>query len=57
MAKIEWLRSAAKEGFDAIERGDYTARRSEEEIDEFPEQIHEEVSAELTRAYEPFPSI
>ena len=24
-AKIEWLRPAAKEGFDAIERGEYTA--------------------------------
>lgn len=47
-AKIEWLRGAAKEGFDAIERGDYTALRSEEELDNFLEQIHDEVSAELT---------
>ena len=47
-AKIEWLRSAAKEGFDAIERGDYTALRSGKEIDDFLEQIHEEVSAKLT---------
>ena len=46
-AKIEWLRSAAKEGFDAIERGDCTALRSEKEIDDFLEQIHGEVSAEL----------
>ncbi len=46
-ARIEWLRSAAKEGFDAFERGDYTTLRSEDEIDDFLEQIHEEVSAEL----------
>jgi antitoxin ParD1/3/4 len=46
-ARIEWLRSAAKEGFDAIERGDYTTLRSEREIDDFLGQIHEEVSAEL----------
>ena len=46
-AKIEWLRSAAKEGFDAIERGDYTTLRSETEIDDFLGQIQEEVSAEL----------
>ena len=47
-AKIEWLRSAAKEGFDAIQQGDYTTLRSEEELDRFLEEIHEEVSAELT---------
>ena len=46
-AKIEWPRSAAKEGFDAIERGDCTTLRSEQEIDDFLDQIHEEVSAEL----------
>jgi len=46
-AKIEWLRSAAKEGFDAIERGDYTTLRSETELDNFLGQIQEEVSAEL----------
>ena len=27
-AKIEWLRAAAKEGFDDIERGDYATLRS-----------------------------
>ncbi len=30
--KIEWLRSAAQEGIDAIERGDYTTLRSRDEI-------------------------
>lgn len=39
-AKFEWLRTAAKDGFDAIERGDYMSLNSEKEI-------REEVSAEL----------
>ena len=34
-AKIEWLRSAAQEGIDAIERGDYTTLRSRSEISAF----------------------
>jgi antitoxin ParD1/3/4 len=34
-AKIEWLRSAAQEGIDAIERGDYTPLRSRAEISAF----------------------
>jgi antitoxin ParD1/3/4 len=46
-AKIEWLRGAAKEGFDAADRGDYVTLNSEEELGSFLDQIHEEVSAEL----------
>src|SRR5882762_5025776 len=46
-AKLEWLRAAAKEGFDAADRGDYVTLNSEEELDAFLGQIHEEVSAEL----------
>jgi antitoxin ParD1/3/4 len=46
-AKIEWLRAAAKEGFDAFDRGDYVTLNSEEDLDVFLDQIHEEVSAEL----------
>ncbi len=46
-AKIEWLRAAAREGFDAIDRGDYVTLNSEEELDALFDQIHEEVSAEL----------
>ena len=34
-AKIEWLRSAANEGFDATDRGDYVSLRSDREIDDF----------------------
>ena len=46
-AKLEWLRAAAKEGFDAADRGDYVAVNSEEELDALIDNIHEEVSAEL----------
>ena len=46
-AKLKWLRAAAKEGFDAAGRGDYVTLNSEEELDTFLNQIHEEVSAEL----------
>lgn len=48
-AKLEWLRAAAKEGFDAGAKGDYVALNSTEELDAFIGQIHEEVSAELAR--------
>jgi antitoxin ParD1/3/4 len=46
-AKIEWLRSAAKEGFDDIDRGDYVTLRSDQDIDEFMQQVGKEASAEL----------
>src|SRR5579864_1779840 len=46
-AKLEWLRAAAKEAFDQLDRGDYIALNSEEDLDAFMNQIHEEVSAEL----------
>jgi antitoxin ParD1/3/4 len=46
-ARLEWLRAAAKEGFDAIDRGDYAALNSEREIGAFLRGIHEEVSVGL----------
>ena len=46
-ARIEWLRAAAKEGFDQLDRGDYVALNSEKELNAFIKQIHEEVSSEL----------
>ncbi len=53
-AKIERLRALAKEGFDAIDRGDYVTLNSDEEIDAFVDQVRREVSekigAEKTRA-------
>jgi antitoxin ParD1/3/4 len=45
-AKLKWLRAAAKEGFDALDRGDYTSVHSASEMEEFLNQIHREVSAE-----------
>lgn len=45
-AKIEWLRSAAKEGFGDIERGDYVTLRSDKEID-LIDRLGEEASAEF----------
>ena len=41
-AKLEWLRAAAKEGFDAIDRGDYFTLRSDRDIDEFMRKAGEE---------------
>jgi antitoxin ParD1/3/4 len=49
-AKLEWLRAAAKEGFDALDRGDFTTLNSEAEMTSFFQEIHEEVKAELTAA-------
>src|SRR5450432_202934 len=46
-AKLEWLRAAANEGFDAADCGDAVAVHSEEELDAFLDHIHAEVSAEL----------
>ncbi len=46
-AKLEWLRAAAKEGFDQLDRGEYVTLNSDEELDAFLVQIHKEVSAEL----------
>jgi hypothetical protein len=47
--KLEWLRSAVHEGIDDIERGNYTALRSNEELEEFVHEIH----AELSGAFNP----
>ena len=46
-ARLEWLRAAAKKGFDDIERGDYVTLRSDKEIDDFIDQLGEEASAEF----------
>jgi antitoxin ParD1/3/4 len=46
-AKLRWLRIAAKDGFDAIERGDSTSLRSKKEIKDFLRETREDVSAEV----------
>jgi antitoxin ParD1/3/4 len=46
-AKIEWLRAAAKEGFDQLDRGEGIAFQSIEAFDAFIDHIGEEVSDEI----------
>jgi antitoxin ParD1/3/4 len=46
-AKIEWLRAAAMEGFDQLDRGEGIEFESMEDFDAFMDQIGEEVSAEI----------
>ena len=46
-AKIEWLRAAAKEGFDQLDRGEGIEFESMDDLDAFIDQIGEEVSAEI----------
>ena len=46
-AKLEWLRAAAKEGFDQLDRGEGTEFESMDEFDAYGDQIGEEVSAEV----------
>jgi len=47
--KLEWMRSAAKEGFGALDRGDHSEIHSEAELASFMESIHREVALELAR--------
>jgi hypothetical protein len=35
VAKLQWLRAAAKEGFDALDRGDSVTFRSKKDIKDF----------------------
>ncbi len=46
-AKIEWLRGAAKEGFDQLDRGEGMEFQSMEELGNYIDQIGEEVSKEM----------
>jgi antitoxin ParD1/3/4 len=46
-AKLEWLRRAAKTGFDQIDRGSGIEFHSMDELDAFVDRIGEKVSAEL----------
>jgi antitoxin ParD1/3/4 len=46
-AKIEWLRAAAKEGFDQLDRGEGIEFESMDDFDAYIDQIREEVSAEI----------
>jgi antitoxin ParD1/3/4 len=46
-ARVEWLRAAAGEGFDAIERGEYVTLRSDRDIEGFMRNAGAAASAEL----------
>jgi antitoxin ParD1/3/4 len=46
-AKLEWLRQAAKEGFDQIDRGEGMEFHSMDDLDAHIDQLGEEASAEL----------
>lgn len=48
-AKLKWLRAAAKEGFDAVDRGDYVTLRSDQEIEDFVDQARRDVSEQRDR--------
>ena len=52
-AKLEWLRAAAKEGFDALDRGDYVRLNSGKEIKNFLREIREEVAVEIAAERNP----
>lgn len=46
-AKLEWLRQAAQEGFNQIDRGEGIEFRSTEKLERYIDRIGSEVSAEL----------
>lgn len=46
-AKLDWLRAAAKEGFDQLDRGEGIEFESMDDCDAYVDQIGEEVSAEI----------
>jgi antitoxin ParD1/3/4 len=45
-AKLEWLRSAAREGFESFSRGESYSIHSAEDLNAFMEEIRREVSDE-----------
>ncbi len=46
-AKLEWLRAAAKEGFDQHDRGEGIEFESMDDFDAYIDRIGEEASAEI----------
>ena len=46
-AKMEWLLAAAKEGTDALDRGDYVTVRSGQEIDDLIDRLAVQAEREL----------
>ena len=46
-AKVEWLRAAAKEGFDSINRGEGIEFETMDDLEAYVHQMGHEVSAEI----------
>jgi antitoxin ParD1/3/4 len=46
-AKLEWLRGAAKEGFDGIDRGEGVEFESMDDLEAYVHRMGEEVSTEI----------
>jgi len=51
-AKLQWLRKAAKEGFDQIDRGEGIEFQSMEQLDEEIDRLAKEASEELVSTHE-----
>jgi len=49
-ARIEWLRSATKDGLDDIDSGDYVTLHSGEEIDNLIDQVRQKVTEKRVAA-------
>ena len=48
-AKLEWLRAAAKEGFDSIDRGEGVEFETMDDLEAYVHRIGQEVSSERGR--------
>jgi antitoxin ParD1/3/4 len=46
-AKLEWLRAAAREGFDQLDRGEGIEFESMDDFDAYLDRVGEEASAEI----------
>jgi antitoxin ParD1/3/4 len=46
-AKLEWLRAAAKEGFDSIDRGEGVEFETMDDLEAYVHRMGQEVSAEI----------
>ena len=51
-AKVEWLRTAAREGFDSIDRGDGLAFASMDDLEAWVHRVGEAVSNEIASGRE-----
>ena len=52
-AKLKWLRAAAKEGFDQLDRGEAVTFGSMDELDAYIDRVGEQVSVEIAAERKP----